>query len=66
MRCPGGSGYIIFPPSLGGSHLAGKLSWTMIPIVVFPQSPPPLMTVVEVLGFELVVVRGVHVVIEAL
>ena len=65
MRCPRGLGYIIFPPSLGGSHLAGKLSWTMIPIVVFPQSPPS-MTVVEVLGFELVVARGVPVVSEAL
>ena len=34
----------------------------VIPIVVFPRSPPSM----EVLGFELVGVRGVPVVIEAL
>ena len=69
MRFPRGSGYItgyiIFPPSSVGSHLAGELSWMVIPIVVFPRSPAP-MTVVEVWGSKLVGVRGLPVVIEAL
>ena len=69
MRCPRGSGYIagyiIFPPSSVGLHLASELSWMVIPIVVFPRSPPP-MTMVRVLGFELVGIRDVPVGIEAL
>ena len=53
------------PSSPFGLHLVSELSWMVIPIVVLPRSPLS-MAVVGVLGFELVVVGGVPVVIEAL
>ena len=57
--------YIIFPPSPACSHLAGGLSWTVVPIDVFPRSPSS-MAVVGVLGFKLIGVRGIPVIMKAL